>query len=105
MIDANYFKNKDNLSLIYHKNAFLYQNSDELINYQKNFKVVSKKKPSKQEIESLIFAFHICKFVKSNAIVLVKDKSTLGIGAGQPSRLESCNLAVSKARKFQNKKQ
>ena len=104
LIDANYFKNKDNLSLIYHKNAFLYQNSDELINYQKNFKVVSKKKPSKQEIESLIFAFHICKFVKSNAIVLVKDKSTLGIGAGQPSRLESCNLAVSKARKFQNKK-
>ena len=35
---------------------------------------------------------------------MVKDKSTLGIGAGQPSRLESCNLAVSKARKFQNKK-
>ena len=54
-------------------------------------------------MESLIFAFNICKYVKSNAIVLAKDKSTIGIGSGQPSRLDSCNLAISKAKKFQFK--
>ena len=52
-------------------------------------------------MESLIFAFNVCKYVKSNAIVLAKGKSTIGIGAGQTSRLDSCNLAINKARKFQ----
>ena len=54
-------------------------------------------------MESLIFAFSICKYAKSNAIVLVKDKSTIGMGSGQPSRLDSCNLAIDKARRFQSK--
>ena len=44
---------------------------------------------------------NICKYVKSNAIVLVKDKSTIGIGSGQPNRVDSCKLAIIKARKFQ----
>ena len=48
------------------------------------------------------FAFNICKYVKSNAIVLCKNFSTIGIGAGQPSRLDSCRLAVQKARKFRS---
>jgi phosphoribosylaminoimidazolecarboxamide formyltransferase/IMP cyclohydrolase len=52
-------------------------------------------------MESLIFAFNICRYVKSNAIVLVKDKSTIGMGSGQPSRLDSCELAINKAKKFQ----
>ena len=72
-----------------------------MIANKKNLKVVSKKKPSKYEMESLIFAFNICKYVKSNAIVLAKNKSTIGIGSGQPSRLDSCDLAINKARKFQ----
>ena len=54
-------------------------------------------------MNDLIFAFNICKYVKSNAIVLAKDKSTIGIGSGQPSRLDSCDLAISKAKKFQFK--
>ena len=61
---------------------------------------MTKKYPSKSEIQSLKFAFNICKYVKSNAIVLVKDKSTIGIGSGQPSRLDSCEIASNKAIKF-----
>ena len=50
------------------------------------------------------FAFNICKHVKSNAIVICKNFSTIGIGAGQPSRLDSCRIAVSKAKQFQPSK-
>jgi phosphoribosylaminoimidazolecarboxamide formyltransferase/IMP cyclohydrolase len=103
LIDASNFKNKGNSNILFYKKTFLYQNSDDLIINKKNLKVVSKKKPSKHEIESLIFAFNVCKYVKSNAIVLAKDKSTIGIGMGQPSRLDSCNLAIVKARKFRSK--
>ena len=52
----------------------------------------------------MIFAFNICKFVKSNAIVLANSKSTIGIGAGQPSRLDSCNIASNKALQFMPEK-
>ena len=53
-------------------------------------------------MKSLFFAFNVCKYVKSNAIVLVKDNSVIGIGSGQPNRLDSCNLAITRARKFQS---
>ena len=51
-------------------------------------------------MNDLLFAFNICKFVKSNAIVLVNDKSTIGIGCGQTSRLDSCKIATNKALEF-----
>ena len=54
-----------------------------------------------KEIE---FAFNISKYVKSNAIVLSNNFSTIGIGAGQPSRLDSCKIAVQKAMQFQANK-
>ena len=66
----------------------------------KNFKVVTKKKPTRKQISSLKFAFNICKFVKSNAIVLSNAKSIIGIGSGQPSRLDSSKIACGKALKF-----
>ena len=69
---------------------------------KKDFKVVSKKQPSKLQLENLIFAFNICRYAKSNAIVLVSNKSTIGIGSGQPSRLDSCQIAVNKMKKFGN---
>ena len=47
-------------------------------------------------------AFNVCRFVKSNAIVLTNENSTVGIGAGQPSRLDSCDVAIRKMRKFHN---
>ena len=81
------------------KNLIL-QNSDNQNFNLKNFKVVSKKKPNKRMINDLIFAFNICRFVKSNAIVLTNDCSTVGIGSGQPSRLDSCEIAVNKVRRF-----
>ena len=65
---------------------------------------MTKLKPNKKELAEIKFAFNVCKYVKSNAIVLVKDFSTIGIGAGQPSRLDSCKIAVQKAKQFQPKK-
>ena len=55
-------------------------------------------------MEEIKFAFNICKHVKSNAIVLCSNFSTIGIGAGQPSRLDSCKIAVQKAKQFQPSK-
>ena len=60
-------------------------------------KCVSKRNPTDHEIEDLIFAWKVAKFVKSNAIVYVKDKQTIGIGAGQMSRVISAEIANLKA--------
>ena len=78
----------------------LMQSEDNKLLSKKSFKIVSKKKPNKSQFNNLIFAFNICRYVKSNAIVLVSDKSTVGIGSGQPSRLDSCQIAINKMRKF-----
>ena len=75
----------------------------EIFDY-KNLKFVTKLKPSKREIKLAEFAMNVCKFVKSNSIVVTKDFSTIGIGAGQPSRVDSCKIAVGKAKTFQPKK-
>ena len=58
------------------------------------------KKPTKSQFDNLLFAFNVCRYVKSNAIVLASDKSTVGIGSGQPSRLDSCKIAINKMNKF-----
>ena len=68
----------------------------------KKIEIVSKKKPNKTQLDDLIFAFNICRYVKSNAIVLVNKKKTVGIGSGQPSRLDSCEIAINKMNKFNN---
>ena len=60
----------------------------------------SKRKPNPKQLRNLIFAFNVCRYVKSNAIVLAKDESIVGIGSGQPSRLDSCEIAINKMRKF-----
>ena len=62
-----------------------------------DLKVVSKRQPSPQEIEDLLFAWKVAMFVKSNAIVYCKDKQTIGIGAGQMSRVYSARIAGIKA--------
>jgi len=79
----------------------LLQSTDNKIFTRDNFKVVSKVKPSKKILHELIFAFNVCRNVKSNAIVLTKNRSTIGIGSGQPSRLDSCKIAINKMKKFQ----
>ena len=83
-------------------NSFLMQERNQVIINKKKVKYVTKLKGNKKELKELEFAFNICKYVKSNAIVLCKNFSTIGIGAGQPSRLDSCRLAVQKARKFRS---
>jgi phosphoribosylaminoimidazolecarboxamide formyltransferase/IMP cyclohydrolase len=64
---------------------------------QEYYKVVTDRKPTDQEEADLVFAMKVCKHVKSNAIVLVKNEMLLGAGAGQMSRLDSCRIAVEKA--------
>ena len=91
------FKNKKNYLFL--NNAFLSQDFNKIVINNK-LKTVTKKKPSPSQLSSLKFAFNICKFVKSNAIVLVNNKSTIGIGTGQPSRLDSCKIASNKAQEF-----
>ena len=58
-----------------------------------------KNKASKKILDDLIFCFKVCKHVKSNAIVIAKNKQTIGIGAGQMSRIDSTKLALIKASK------
>ena len=80
------------------------QNEDEIIFNNKKLNCVTKLKPNKKELDQAKFAFNVSKFVKSNAIVLSNNQSTIGIGGGQPSRLDSCKIAIGKAKNFQPKK-
>ncbi len=83
--------------------GFLYQESNRVTLDKEKIKIVSQKKPSSEDIEELEFAWIIAKHVKSNAIVLSKNKQTIGIGAGQMSRLDSIKIAFQKDK--ENKKE
>jgi phosphoribosylaminoimidazolecarboxamide formyltransferase/IMP cyclohydrolase len=63
----------------------------------KDLKVVTRRKPTPAELADLLFAWRVCKFVKSNAIVFARDRSTIGVGAGQMSRVYSTRIAAMKA--------
>ena len=107
------FKNKKNLIIIKTNNGIKKKikeirsiNSGILIQQKNNINIktrdllnVSKIKASQKIIEDLIFCFKVCKHVKSNAIVIGKNKQTFGIGAGQMSRVDATKLALSKASK------
>jgi len=62
-----------------------------------DLKVVTKRAPSEAELNDLIFAWKVAKFVKSNAIIYAKDRQTVGVGAGQMSRVNSARIAAIKA--------
>jgi len=100
LIDATNYSFKEILRFISSNEELLVQTEDLKKFSNKDFKVVSKKKPSSKQMKNLIFAFNICRYVKSNAIVLVSDGTTAGIGSGQPSRLDSCQIAIDKMKKF-----
>ncbi|MDA9631096.1 bifunctional phosphoribosylaminoimidazolecarboxamide formyltransferase/IMP cyclohydrolase [Candidatus Pelagibacter sp.] len=100
LIDASNYSLKENLQFISSNEEILVQSVDVKKFKFKDFKVVSKRKPNKTQMNNLIFAFNICRYVKSNAIVLAANKSTIGIGSGQPSRLDSCEIAINKMEKF-----
>ncbi len=103
IIDSSNFTLNEILKFNSYNNSILIQSEDKKIFSIKNFKVVSKRKPTKLQLNNLLFAFNICRYVKSNAIVLASDMSTVGIGSGQPSRLDSCQIAINKMKKFMKK--
>ncbi len=100
LIDATNFNLSENLRFNSTNENILVQFEDKKIFKKKDFKIVSKKKPTKSQLDDLIFAFNTCRYVKSNAIVLATNKTTVGIGSGQPSRLDSCQIAINKMKKF-----
>jgi phosphoribosylaminoimidazolecarboxamide formyltransferase / IMP cyclohydrolase len=77
--------------------GLLVQSRDNGIIGKDDLKVVTKRAPTNQELADLLFAFKVAKHVKSNAIVYVKDGATVGIGAGQTSRIDSVRIAALKA--------
>lgn len=77
--------------------GFLVQDRDAGVITAKDLKVVTKRAPSDAELADLLFAWKVAKHVKSNAIVYVKDGATVGIGAGQMSRIDSTRIAARKA--------
>jgi len=105
LIDATSLTMKNIIRFNSSNDSILTQSEDmEKFNI-KNFKIVSKKKPNKSQLKNLIFAFNVCRYVKSNAIVLTSQEATVGIGSGQPSRLDSCQIAIDKMNKFQDLKE
>jgi len=81
----------------------LFQEKDNSVEDLKQWDFVTKIKPTKKEIENLKFAWESTKFVKSNAIVITEEKSIIGIGSGQPNRINSVNLAVNRSKKYLSK--
>lgn len=77
--------------------GFLLQSRDDGRLNPDDLKVVTKREPSQQELNDMLFAFRVAKHVKSNAIVYAKDGATVGIGAGQMSRLDSSRIAARKS--------
>ena len=104
LIDITGFKLKNITSLKTFDGSFLIQSKDQIIFDKKKLKFVTKLKPNNKELDEIEFAFNICKYVKSNAIILCNNFSTIGVGAGQPSRLDSCKIATQKAKQFQSSK-
>ncbi len=103
VIDISKFKSKESSSVKTFGGSFLVQDKDKINLDKKKLKCVTKISPTKKEIKNIEFAFNVSKYVKSNAIVLCNNFSTIGIGAGQPSRLDSCKIAIQKAKQFKPK--
>ena len=100
LIDGTNYTSRELLKFLSFSQEIMIQSEDLNLFSKKNFKIVSKQKPTAKQLKDLIFAFNVCRYVKSNAIVLASNKTTVGIGSGQPSRLDSCQIAINKMKKF-----
>ena len=100
LIDATNYVAGELFKFVSFNQNIMVQSEDLNIFSKKNFKFVSKRKPTSKQLKDLIFAFNVCRYVKSNAIVLASNETTVGIGSGQPSRLDSCQIAIDKMKKF-----
>ncbi|MBF2006050.1 MAG: bifunctional phosphoribosylaminoimidazolecarboxamide formyltransferase/IMP cyclohydrolase [Chlorogloeopsis fritschii C42_A2020_084] len=77
--------------------GFLVQASDDIVANTSKWQVVTERQPTPTELEELLFAWKVCKHVKSNAIVVSSDRTTLGVGAGQMNRVGSVKIALEQA--------
>ena len=77
--------------------GLLVQDRDMDLEDRTEMEVVTERKPSEREWGEMLFAWKVCKHVRSNAIVLARDLASVGIGAGQMSRVDSVRLAIDKA--------
>ncbi|NJR49552.1 MAG: bifunctional phosphoribosylaminoimidazolecarboxamide formyltransferase/IMP cyclohydrolase [Leptolyngbyaceae cyanobacterium CSU_1_3] len=77
--------------------GFLVQEADAIVADPNTWKVVTEKQPTPQQIAELLFAWKICKHVKSNAIVVTQNRTTIGVGAGQMNRVGSAQIALEQA--------
>ncbi|MGI2907431.1 bifunctional phosphoribosylaminoimidazolecarboxamide formyltransferase/IMP cyclohydrolase [Tolypothrix sp. VBCCA 56010] len=77
--------------------GFLVQAADDIIADTSKWQIVSDRQPTQTELEELLFAWKVCKHVKSNAIVVSSDRTTLGVGAGQMNRVGSVKIALEQA--------
>jgi phosphoribosylaminoimidazolecarboxamide formyltransferase/IMP cyclohydrolase len=77
--------------------GFLVQTADDIIADTSKWQVVSDRQPTPSELAELLFAWKVCKHVKSNAILISKDRTTLGVGAGQMNRVGSAKIALEQA--------
>ena len=100
LIDGTNYTSGEHLKFVSFNQGIMLQSEDLNLFSSKNFKIVSKRKPTSKQLKDLVFAFNICRYVKSNAIVLASNETTVGIGSGQPSRLDSCQIAINKMKKF-----
>jgi len=94
----NMDKNPEGLDYRRVSGGLLLQDRD--LRLYEEWKVVTEREPSPEEVEDLLFAWKVVKHVKSNAIVIAKGKATIGIGPGQTSRVDSLETAVKKAKEF-----
>jgi len=78
--------------------GLLVQDQDADVDSRDDMRVVSQRKPDEREWSEMLFAWRVCRHVRSNAIVISRDLATMGIGAGQMSRVDSVRLALEKAR-------
>lgn len=77
--------------------GFLAQDADNGVDNSSDWKIVTEKKPTTEQMEELIFAWKVVKHVKSNAIVVTKNRATIGIGAGQMNRVGAVKIALEQA--------
>ena len=82
--------------------GILVQSGDTKQTEKSDLKIVTQKEPTDDQMNDMLFAFKVCKHVKSNAIIYVKNQKTIGIGAGQMSRVDSAKIASQKNSEMEN---
>lgn len=98
LIKFRFFENSFDLKRI--SGGFLYQDKDNIVLNENDLKFVTDRKPDDTMMDDAVFAYKIVKHTKSNAVVFVKDRRTVGIGGGQPSRVDSTKIAIMKSVQF-----